>query len=260
MPRLFHREEWFYEISPTALAESEFEEILVQNSHLLRKEAFVVPFKKTVYAPDGRSARADLAIIDGDYRRWTVVEVEMLRHDLYRHVIPQVRIFRDATYGQEHAAYLAAQNSTLHAEKLNDMLRGQPPDILVLVNKYDQDWADELRRYSVILMTFEIFRSVSNRSVYAIDGELPETSVAVLTELKFSQLSRLLLVQSPAALTFAVGEKIPISIDDQITFWERFDTATECYLSPLGQMPIEPGRRYGLIRLDNGQHAISELG
>ena len=134
MPRLFHRGEWFVEISPTALAEAEFEALLIQNAELLRPDAVMVPYKKTAYAED-RSARADLAIIANDYREWLVVEVEMERHDLHRHVIPQIATLRNAIYDQEHAIYLAAKNPQLEQQKLSDMLRGEAPHILVVVNK-----------------------------------------------------------------------------------------------------------------------------
>ena len=90
MPRLYHNGEWFDELSPTALAEAEFEDLLIQNAQILRANTVIVPFKKTVYSAE-QSARADLAIISTDYRHWIVVEVEMSRHSLYSHVIPQVR-------------------------------------------------------------------------------------------------------------------------------------------------------------------------
>lgn len=259
MPRLFHRNEWFFELSPTALAESEFESLLVQNAEIIRPGHRIVPFKKTAYASD-RSARADLAIIADDYRHWTVVEVEMIRHDLHSHVIPQIRTLSEASYTAEHAQYLAARAANFNAQKLTEMMRGEAPEVLVLVNKPDDEWAREIRRYGAHMMVFEIFRSTtSNRHIFAIDGELPNHADDVLSELSFGLLPRLLAVSSPAALNFLPGEQQAVFIDNQVTYWERFDTATSCYLTPVGNMPIKPGSTYALVRTDAGQLAIRQI-
>lgn len=252
---MYHRDEWFYELSPSALSESEFESLLVSNANIIRMDTTLVPFKKTVHSAE-TSARADLAMIANDYRHWMVVEVEMLRHDLYRHVLPQVRTLREGFYDQDHAAYLAARNPHLDVVKLGEMLRGSPPDVLVIVNKFDEEWRRELARYGAHVMVFEIFRAQSNRHIFVIDGEPPKLTHDMLSELSFALLPRCLTVASPAALNFGVGEKIGIFIDDQLTFWERFQTATAVYLTPVGAMPIRRGQRYALARMANGHLTI----
>lgn len=258
MPKMFHRNEWFYELSPSALSESEFESLLLQNGEIIRPNTRVVPFKKTVYAGEA-SARADLAMIAHDYRSWVVVEVEMTGHNLYGHVMPQVRTLREGHYGQDHAAYLASRDSGLDSAKLSDMLRGSAPEVLVIVNKFDHEWFRELHRYGAHLMVFEIFRSQTNRHIFAIDGELPRLSHDVLSELSFTALPRCLAVASPAALDVGVGGRMQIFIEGQLTYWERFNTATSVYLSAIGNMPIEPGQRYVLVRMDGGHYAIRPL-
>lgn len=260
MPKLFHKGDWFHELSPATLAESEFESLLIQNTDLIRPDTLIVPYKKTVYAGD-RSARADLAIVAKDYRKWTVVEVEMLRHDLHRHVIPQIDTLRNALYDRSQAEYLARKNRMLDPEKLVQMLRGEPPEVLVLVNKYDEEWARETRRYGAHMMVFEIFRSpTTNRHIFAIDGNLPVIAHDILTELAFGMLPRCLTVKSPAVLDFQHGERVTIFIDEQATYWERFDTATECYITPVRSMPIAQGQKYALARTDEGQYIMRPLG
>ena len=258
MPRLYHKGEWFDEISPSALAEAEFEDLLVQNADIVRANTIVVPFKKTVYSPEG-SARADLAMISADYRHWVVVEVEMSRHDLYSHVIPQVRTLRDANYSQEYVAYILNKCPALDKEKLSDMMRGDQPEILVIVNKPDIEWQKELRRYGVHLMVFEIFRSVFNRTIFVIDGQPPKVAQNFLSELSFGLLPRCLLVSSPAAFPVESGVQFPIVIDEQITYWERFHTASYVYLTPVGNLPIRADRRYALMRSESGEYMIRPL-
>lgn len=258
MSRLYHKGEWFDEISPTALAEAEFEDLLIQNADIIRGDSVIVPFKKTVYSSEG-SARPDLAMVATDYRHWVVVEVEMLRHDLYGHVIPQIRTFREASYTQEYVTYIHKKCPALDIEKLGEMLRGDPPDVLVIANKPDVEWRKEIRRYGAYMMVFEIFRSVLNRTIFVIDGEPPRLAKSFLSELSFGLLPRCLILGSPAALEEESGVPFPIVIDGQLTYWERFDTATGAYLTPVGKMPIQPGRRYGLVRSRAGEYAIRPL-
>lgn len=259
MTRIYHRGEWFHELSPTALSETEFESLLIQNAAIIQPDVVVVPYKKTVYAAE-TSARADLAMIARDYRRWFVVEVEMVKHDLYRHVLPQVRTLRDGRYDLEHARYLADKDSRLALSKVCDMLRGYPPEVLVLVNELEEEWRRELRRSGAHLISFQIFRSTSNRHIFVVDGGLPSIAQDIVTELWFSLLPRCLVVGSPAALEFGSGVPVPIFVDGQVTYWERFQTATGVYLTPIGSMPIEPGRKYALVRMEAGQHLIRPLG
>jgi hypothetical protein len=258
MPRLHHKGEWFDEISPSALAETEFESLLVSNAEIIRENSVIVPFKKTVYSPEG-SARADLAIIARDYRHWVVVEVELAKHDLYSHVIPQVSILREASYTQECVSYIHAKNPALDPAKLAQMMLGDPPNVLVLVNKPDEEWRKELRRYGAHMMVFEIFRSLANRHIFVIDGEPPRQTQSLLSELSFGLLPRCLSVSSPAALPVAPGETFAVLIEEQLTYWERFQTATGVYLSPVGSMPITPDRKYALLRTESGQYTIRAL-
>lgn len=256
MPRLFHRGEWFYELSPTSLLETEFESLLVQNANVIMPSARIIPYKRTVY--DGEaSARADLAIISNDYRQWFVVEVEMIRHSLYDHVIPQICTLRGASYGADDADYLIAKDPSFDPQKLHEMMRGQPPDVLVLVNKYDDEWNRELRRYGARKMVFEIFRSDTNRYIFSINGELPQLSHNSVTHLDFDPfLPRFLVVRSPAALQFKSGECVRIFIDEQATEWERVDIQTSCYLVPVGRMPLTRGRKYALVQNEFGEYSI----
>ena len=258
MLRIFHKGEWFNEISPSALAEAEFEDLLISNSEIMRENTIMVPFKKTVYSTDG-SVRADLAMISNDYRYWIVVEVEMSNHDLYGHVIPQVRKLRRAEYSKECATYIHSKRPELNKSKLDDLFLGESPEILVIANKRNSDWEKELRRYDVHLMAIEIFRSELNQTIFVIDGSLPAVKENFLSDLSSNaMLPRCWKLSSPAALSVEQGERFSIVIGEQVTFWERFHTATAVYLTPVGNPPIESGRKYQLYQCDNGMYSIRE--
>ncbi len=258
MPRLYYKKEWFDEISPSALSEIEFESLLIQNADIVQADTIVIPFKKTVYSQHG-SARADLAMIFTDYSKWIVIEVEMSGHNLYSHVIPQVRNLREANYTQEYVTYIHKKCSALDVDKLMSMMLGDQPDILVIVNKPNEEWKKELRRYGIHMMVFEIFRSRLNKNIFVIDGVPPKVAYDVLSELSFGMLPRSLKLSSPATLPVDPGVKFPVRVGGQITYWERFHTATDAYLTPIGNLPICPDQKYALIREESGEYAIRPL-
>jgi hypothetical protein len=258
MPKLFYKGDWYDELSPTALAESEFEALLIKNAPIIAPSCVVIPFKKTVESEIG-TARADLAAIAEDYREWIVIEAELDIHSLPGHVIPQTRVLRTGLYDPSFASYICSKNRRLQLDKVEEMLLGTQPKVLVLVNKAWESWRRELARYDIEVMGFELYRSDLNRHIFRIDGEIAVLPSSLLTELSWSPLPRCLTVHSPAALPFKTGEQMRAFVGDQLTFWERFETAAECYISPVGQMPLLPGQRYGLYIDDQGEHVIQEL-
>ena len=260
MTDLFFRSDRYREVSPKAYYEDQLEKLIIQNAHVIRPDSYIVPFKKTV-RDDNTSARADLAVIAKDYHDWMVVEVELLAHSLASHVIPQVRTLKEGRYTEEHATYLAAKNPELDLAQLTDMMLGDPPDVLVIYNKYDESWETELMRVGVKTLLFEIFRSdTSGRHIFAVDGHLPigaSTFVTKLTRNRF--LSSLLQVASPAKLPVANGEPLALLIDDQVTQWERTDIADACYLRPVERMPLDSLDSHVMVATPGGQFAVKKM-
>lgn len=259
MPRLFHRSQWYYEISPTALAEKEFEALLTAHAEIIKPDFWVVPYSRTVYAPDGTSARADLAFIDKQYREWHVIEVEMNRHSLRQHVLPQVGTLKDAKYGSKDAAYLATKNAELDPAKLDEMIRVSQPSVLVIVNRFDADWDLELRRQDVHQMTLEIYRSDAGGHIFSVDGELPTLASNVISTLKVDRiLSNMAVLSAPASLGVPSGGTIALLFRDQLTDWSRLDIADACYLTPKARMPLALGQEYLILKTTDEYLIIQE--
>ena len=110
-PGVSGRGDWYDELSPTALAESEFEALLIKNSRLIAPNCSVIPFKKTVESELG-AARADLAAIADDYREWIVIEAELDVHSLPGHVVPQTRALRTGLYDTSFTDYICSKNGS----------------------------------------------------------------------------------------------------------------------------------------------------
>ena len=257
MPKLFQDGNWYFEVSPRAFSENEFESLLSSNVDCISSNYLCVPFKKTTYDDTGTSARADLALIRNDYSDWRVVEVEMETHSLEHHVIPQVITLRDGIYDGSHAQYIASKNADLSIERLKSMMKGDQPRVLVIVNKPNNKWDRTLRAYGVDMMTFEIYRSKRNRHIFRIDGQFRRLSNVEITRIEPDRvLPKFFRINSPGALEFSDGEQIDVLVDNQMTRWERVDISNISYLTPLGRMPLTKPSKHFLVRNDQNQYEL----
>lgn len=260
MARLLLRDEWFEPLSLHAQYESEFERILLAYAELLFPAWHLVPFKVDVRSEEGIVKRADLALIEREYRRWWVVEVEMARHDLNSHVLPQVRVLSYGRYGQRHADALIANDHSLDQHRLATMIRGEQPRVWVVVDRPCPEWISPLRAVGAVLGIVEIFRSGSNRHSIRLNGEQPQPPTKKIIECRRDPLVlRLWTVASPALLPIEDGETMDIYMeaDGRPSRWMRRDTATAVYLSCTNGNPLQGLRRVSLLQLEDGRWTFS---
>jgi hypothetical protein len=260
MARLRYRDEWFHQLSLSALPEAHFEDLLIQNSDMFRSDAWMVRFKRTVYA-EGVGAKADLAIIDFEYREWFLVEVEMRRHSLYEHVLPQVRTLRDAYYGPEEAEYLVGNLPALDPVRTAELVRGTSPRIVVIADRCDAAWRGVLSGADIEFVSMEIFKSDFNKYIFSLDGALPQRAADLISYCTYnSMLPRQLLVESPAPLGILNGESMLVTCDGESMEWFRMDTRDNCYLRTRGPVKLKPGARYALLKGESGITTLKVLG
>jgi len=258
MARILSQREWFDQIAPTAIYEAEFESIVISYADVLYPEFHVVPFKATVSAEEA-SAKADLALIDKNYREWWVAEVEMGHHSFETHVLPQVQTLSRAMYGEDEARWLAARCRHLSVARLLDMMKGNQPRVLVIVNAPRPLWISSLRRHDAALAVVEVFRSRKNEFLFRLNGEHPARLPDFLSACTFDPvLPRFLMVNSPGALNAPPRSKISIFYNNQLTEWERIDASDKVWLSPLGPNPLSPSMKYEILRRGDGELAFKE--
>lgn len=258
MAKILFNNEWFYELSPGGTYESEFEKIILQESEMLFPESFMIPFKTTIFS-DTDSAKPDFALIDNKYRAWWVVEVEMGVHSLAQHVMPQVETLSKASYREKEAFYLCQQKSILNYDRVVDMMKGKPPQILVIVNTLVPEWQKELKRHNAIVLFFQIFRSEKNKHIFRVNGDsplLPESDTVISECYCDPLIPRLLVIDTPSGLELSKEEKIKISYQNSISEWERIDSQDKIWLSPIGFNPLVKGEKYFLVKKNNGSLVI----
>lgn len=260
MTAVWSNSEWHYELSLFNLREAEFEFLLLENPSLFSDDCFLIPFKKTVYAPDGNSARADLAIIREDFSEWFVVEVEMNRHSFDGHVLPQVRTLRDAYYGPELIAYIEEKVRELGRDcsQVENIIKGNSPTVIVIADRDCLDWRKRLETANVLFIAFELFKSEKNKYIFRVDGSLPSRPIEVLSYARFhGMLPRTLTIVSPAVLPADQDRPLRILFEGQTAEWRRCDIADQCMIRTRAPVSLDARTTYALKRIESGLYELS---
>lgn len=252
MARILLRDEWYEQIAPRSLYETEYERLILQHASKLYPSFVAIPFKKTVYSDDN-SAKPDLVLVEKKYRSWWVVEVEMGDHSLEGHVLPQVITLANARYDSEVANYVADQSDQLDVVAVSDMIKGKPPEVLVVVNELRYDWVEPLLRHRANLAFFEVFRSPRDDVMFRVNGFQPSQPADILTECALDPLiPNFLRVESPAALDTPLGGTVTLRHEHTVSEWTRLDVEDAVWLVPVDTNPLLTKLKYCLLRQEDG--------
>jgi hypothetical protein len=255
MAKILLGDEWFDELASTAMYESEFEQILFQESSRIFPEYHSVPFKTIVYSDDG-DAKADFALVHRNYRSWWVVEAEMGHHPLEGHVVPQVRRLSRAAYREAEADYLCEKCSALDRARVREMIKGGQPRVLVIVNVPVPSWKDQLRPFNAVVAIFQVFRSQMNRYVYRVNGEFPAENNEIVSTCRCWEIHRFLKIDSPAHLGIKNGERVTLFHESGAIEWERMDIADAALLHAVRDHPLDKKVVYEIVRQGDGKLSI----
>jgi len=255
MARMLLGDEWFDELASTSLYEAEFEAIILQEAARVFPEFHPVPFKCIVLSDEG-DAKADFALIHKSYRSWWVVEVEMGHHSLDRHVLPQVRRLSRAAYSDTEAQYLCDHAPFLDRSRIKEMIKGQQPRVLVVVNVPVPGWREHLQAFGAVLASFQVFRSQFNRYLYRLNGDLPSENSEIITTCRCWEIHRFLKIDSPAQLEIKRGETVTLHHETGALEWERVDIADAVLLHARRDHPLQKKIVYEIVRQGDGTYAI----
>jgi len=254
MAKLLVNRHWYEALHPNSMLETEFERVLESCADMLFPTWHFLRFRELVESDEGRK-RPDFALIDVEYRTWWVVEVEMARHDLHSHVLPQVRVLRDGRYSALHVEALLQVKPDLDFERLAALVRNTQPRVWVIVDRSIPQWEPWLAGIDVLLGVIEVYRSDLNQHSIRINGRHPLAPEVAYVECRRSQMvSRLWRVETPAVLAVADGERFAIEseVDGISSVWMRRDTASDVYLHPVVGNPLGEARRARLIKSADG--------
>lgn len=255
MPRLLLDGEWYDPLSADAVFETDYESLLVQEARHIYPSHRILRFKHKIRSEYGNGI-PDLALVDRDYRSWWVVEVELGSHPLEGHVRQQVEIFANGEYGQDSAEAMLRSDPSLDGGKVQQMLLGAPPRVLVLVNQARPDWTSWLRKYDALVGVVEIFRARSNRMILRVNGQHPDDGGDVLSRCTLDPwIPKALIVLSPANLP--TGEDtLDIEFDGAASRWRRLDSSDKVWLVPVNRSPLPSKQREFDLHLEAGRLSL----
>lgn len=252
MPRLLVGGHWYEAVTSRSWLERDFERVVIDRANQLFPGWRCAEFRETVEGEDGTRKQPDLALVDRHCRRWWVVEVELAHHDLYGHVLPQVSAFRSGRYGDRHAAALAAAMPDLEPERLALMMRGVPPDVLVLVDSPSTTWLRPLRENGISLGIVEPFRDEGNDLILRLNGDQPELPGEVISRCSRWHLRRLWRVHSPASLVEPGGDPMLIEYEDVVSEWHVVRLADSIMIKPARGDVLADLSAVDLLRREDG--------
>lgn len=256
MAKILNDGEWYQQLAPESLYESEFENIVLQQAPILFPRHHLIQFRTLVYSDDD-AAMPDMALIDKSYREWWIVEIEMGHHSLEEHLIPQIRTLSSGEYSHAKIKHLSRKTPALDRKMIAEMLKGKPPRVLVIANVEKPDWIVPLKRFDAQLMTFEVFRSADNRRLFRVSGDLPVADNGVASNCYLDPLiPGFLVIESPASIRLPLKGRITADFQGCRTEWNRLDVQNKVWLTPVGMNPLTEHVKYEISQQSGGTYEI----
>lgn len=244
---------WYERSGRTGVWEREFEALVLQEAAHLFPGFDAVQFKFLVYSDDG-AARPDLALVHKRLVEWWVVEIELGSHSLHGHVLPQIGTLQRGLYTSAHADRLAEQVNSHHRRAVRDLIKGEPPRVLVVADSYDAVWQQEIESVGARLAIFELFESAELRYLYRFEGFRPSVDADVVSSCRVDpSLPWLIRIDSPGAVAVRRNEAVTIEVGEESVLFERIDASDAVWLHPRQPLRLPRDRELQLVRLGDGR-------
>nr|AOE07714.1 hypothetical protein [uncultured bacterium] len=204
--------------------EDDFENHIKNRSESFFENAYVFNFKYTLKTNNHfqNNVRADLLVVDKDYRFWTIVEVEYYSKKKYqwlsRHVIPQMNKITNINYSVQAKGILGwlkkqKDYDRLDSNKLRDLLLYNRPGFLVVINAIPDnltEWCTSL--YECDIVVLKTFKNMFNTYLYTKDflKRSDEESLIV----KPNKYDKMWLIDKPSLIMNAGTKHILVVEED----------------------------------------------
>ncbi len=257
--KILFRGTWFYPVKSSTIYEGVYEKRILANAEYLFPGFYCAPFKKAVESRHGTGV-PDLVLIDRNYRSWVVVEVELETHSLQSDVEIQVKQFANGEYDEEHARYIHGKLPNLDPDRLQMLILGTPPSILVIVPIVKPSWAVYLRNHRATISQIEIFEDDTKQQLLRIDGDNPMafTSEFVSRLFRDGSSDRGLRMENPGAIENL--DTIRILVSGYGTTWKVIRTKASIWLMPASREPLAEmsARSFRLMINQSGDYFMEE--
>jgi len=232
--KIFLNEEVYQEVSLDLFPEREVQSALASRAKLIFPGYHYAHFNALITCQE-ESAKPDFILIENNYRKWHVGEVEMIRHDLINHVLRQIRVFVGGEYGPKHVKAVVNRFPELDAKRIQLLIENEPPGVLVIADRMDTQWQTAIHNEGAKMGIFEIFRrGTSSDLLFRVNGDSPEVpDILSICEPDLS-MPRLLRVKSPASIPAKDKQKLDIEFQGRLTEWKYMLAEDKAWLNPIG--------------------------
>jgi hypothetical protein len=253
--RILVDNEWYEPLSSKSILESEYEQSIYRYSPMLFPGYRCLQFNEIVESEFG-SSKADMVLVDLEYRGWTIVEAELEHHPLARHVEPQMRRLVNGEYNERHAVAISRLSDAIDPVRMLNLVRSSDPDFLVIVPNESIEWRTTLSNLGVKLATVEVFVSHRGRRIVNYSGDTPQS----WDDGHLSKLSRdgILPRAFKVDIPSAIPQKPELSLTYQglLTTWRVMATKKVTYILPNGSFDLDEGQPYVICRNQQGDLEI----
>jgi hypothetical protein len=240
----------FIMIDPSTFTEAAFEQHVRDALSYVYDEYYCIPFRGA-FESDGVIKVADLALIDKRYTHWFIIEVELVSHSLFNHVIPQVRCFQEGRALDSCISCIERQIPSITVAQAMTLVHLVPRSVAVVANRADASWANALKAINVQFMAVSIFEGQDGTYGVEADGSLyvPKRSLGFFT---YSALNRTIRLTHQCEL--APGE---IEMEDPngiVGFWTVRQTNDAIWVTKnIGDPGIADQSTLQVIRVQSGK-------
>jgi len=160
--------------------EKSIESRLLKNGNTIFQDFHYCLCNYTFNNPAGEKAKPDIILISKDFKRWVIVEVELIEKGL-SHTLTQLSVFSDCTFEPTTLLnHLKRKIGDLIGNETNMLsLFKKKPDVLVVFDGYDQRKIDTITKsFNVQFASIEVFRTGKhNGELLKIYGEYPYQTI-----------------------------------------------------------------------------------
>ncbi len=242
--------------------EDHYEAIVKREIQNILPNFWVIDFKQFVMGAEGIRRKADLALVEKNYRMWVVVEVELIHHSLDHHVMPQMRGLVTGDYNETHAKYLSDLDERLDPDRMLSVVTYKPPAVMVIVNstQAQQRWSILHSELGVKLGYLETYRDdTTGDSIFVYEGFHPAVEPSRVAGARKQNMLNALICDKVTDQPLLNREVVQMFFDERPIVWKVVPTVNEIVLIPQQPVDLTDKRNYE-IRLDSdGDLLLTQL-
>jgi hypothetical protein len=241
MDRIVWHGHAFEPLDLAAWYEHEFEDRLLQVVKDLYPGWVAVKFKRTVYAPGYDPVRPDLLFLEGQCRNWYVAEVEVCRHSLSHHILPQATAMAMAQYPSSLLdELLESLPETMDKPPISRLFRSVAPGFIVIIDQADQELITSLRSVGCETSIVRVYRSQTGAHAFGRAGFVPSIELPVLSRCVYHPRPiRGLELSNPSSLPCQHLDEVVLCSERGESTWIVMASGHTKFLLAKGQVPLD---------------------